>query len=96
MSRLYSRTWSKARAHFLAQHPYCVLCQEMGRLMRATVVDHVKPHRGDPHLFWDEKNWQPLCKLCHDATKKSLELTGSLRGTAVDGWPLDRNHYWNR
>jgi 5-methylcytosine-specific restriction protein A len=33
----------------------------------ATVVDHIVPHRGDPVLFWDEANWQGLCKLCHDA-----------------------------
>ena len=31
-----------------------------------TVVDHIRPHRGDPVLFWDEKNWQSLCKSCHD------------------------------
>ena len=27
---------------------------------------HIRPHRGDPVLFWDEKNWQSLCKPCHD------------------------------
>ena len=37
-----------------------------GKLTPATVVDHIVPHRGDPRLFWDEKNWQPLCKECHD------------------------------
>ena len=35
-------------------------------LTPATVVDHVIPHRGDRKLFWDEQNWQPLCKECHD------------------------------
>lgn len=37
-----------------------------GRYVRATVVDHIKPHRGDQRLFWDEDNWQALCKECHD------------------------------
>lgn len=46
--------------------PWCIRCKEKGRLVPATVVDHIKPHRGDPDLFWDEKNWQPLCKSCHD------------------------------
>ncbi|WP_456297628.1 HNH endonuclease signature motif containing protein [Kineothrix alysoides] len=36
------------------------------RYVKATVVDHVIPHRGDPILFWDKRNWQPLCKTCHD------------------------------
>lgn len=41
-------------------------------MTRATVVDHIKPHRGDKALFWDEHNWQPLCKKCHD-TKTGKE-----------------------
>lgn len=35
--------------------------------MKATVVDHIVPHRGDDRLFWDEENWQALCKNCHDS-----------------------------
>ena len=23
------------------------------------------PHRWDPKLFWDESDWQALCKRCH-------------------------------
>ena len=38
-----------------------------GVVTPAAVVDHVLPHRGDWSLFWDESNWQPLCKPCHDA-----------------------------
>jgi 5-methylcytosine-specific restriction protein A len=30
------------------------------------VVDHIVPHRGREQLFWDESNWQALCKACHD------------------------------
>ena len=32
----------------------------------ATVVDHIKPHRGDKKLFWDRGNWQPLCEHHHN------------------------------
>jgi 5-methylcytosine-specific restriction endonuclease McrA len=28
----------------------------------ATIVDHIKPHRGDQNLFWDQTNWQALCR----------------------------------
>ena len=35
-------------------------------IVRATVVDHIIPHKGDQKLFWDTRNWQPLCKPCHD------------------------------
>lgn len=30
------------------------------------LVDHIIPHRGDKKLFWDERNWQGLCKKHHD------------------------------
>lgn len=69
--RGYNSRWQKARKRFLQLHPLCVRCQKEGRLVKATVVDHIKPHRGDPVLFWDESNWQSLCKPCHD--KKTFQ-----------------------
>ena len=57
---------SSARENFLQKHPLCEECRKDGRLTPATVVDHIIPHRGDSKLFWDEHNWQPLCKDCHD------------------------------
>ena len=37
-----------------------------GKYVKATVVDHIIPHRGDQKLFWDRGNWQALCKRHHD------------------------------
>jgi len=37
-----------------------------GLYVKATVVDHIIPHRGDARLMWDESNYQALCKRCHD------------------------------
>lgn len=65
-ARGYNAQWRRERAAFLRRHPLCVKCQQEGRLTPATVVDHIIPHRGDQTLFWDESNWQPLCKSCHD------------------------------
>ena len=48
------------------EHPLCAECLKNSVLTPATVVDHIVPHRGDYALFWDENNWQPLCKSCHD------------------------------
>ncbi len=66
--RGYGSKWQRARARFLArpENIFCVECKKEGKLVRATVVDHIVPHRGDDKLFWDEKNWQPLCKKHHD------------------------------
>lgn len=48
-------------------HPLCEKCREQGRFVKAEVVDHIVPHRGDEKLFWDKSNWQALCKRCHDS-----------------------------
>ena len=72
--RGYGRRWRKASQAFLDchvardyGHPLCVWCKQEGRIVRATVVDHIVPHRGDRKRFWDRTNWQPMCKRCHDA-----------------------------
>ncbi|WP_338080605.1 HNH endonuclease signature motif containing protein [Cohnella luojiensis] len=52
---------------------------EAGRVVAATVVDHIKPHKGNKILFWDKNNWQPLCKQHHDR-KTAIEDGGFGRG----------------
>ena len=64
--RGYGSRWQKASKAFLQSHPLCAECLKQGRYTKATVVDHIVPHRGDQKLFWDRSNWQPLCKACHD------------------------------
>ena len=64
--RGYGSRWQKASRRYLAANPLCAQCMKEGRYVRATVVDHIVPHRGDQKLFWDENNWQALCKRCHD------------------------------
>ena len=64
--RGYGAQWQKARLLFLASNPLCVHCDREGRVTAANVVDHVIPHRGNETLFWDEGNWQALCKTHHD------------------------------
>lgn len=58
--------WKKLRKQFLQEHPLCVECKAKGVIKAAAVVDHIRAHEGDEKLFWDESNWQPLCKSCHD------------------------------
>ena len=65
--RGYTWDWHKARTAFLADHPLCVACSKQGLVNAAQVVDHIIPHKGDSDLFWDDRNWQALCKRCHDS-----------------------------
>ena len=55
-ARGYGLRWQKARKRYLSAHLLCVECVKEGRYVKATDVDHIKAHRGDPVLFWDESN----------------------------------------
>lgn len=71
--------WKRSRALFLQLHPWCEECRKQGKLVPATDVDHIVPHRGDMTLFWDEGNWQALCHECH-ARKTYAETLGKAKG----------------
>lgn len=94
--RGYTAAWEKARAAYLASHPWCAMCAKIGMQTPATVVDHITPHRGDQRLFWDQSNWQPLCQPHHDRVKQRQEARGQVMGCDAAGRPLAPNHPWNR
>jgi len=70
-SRGYNYKWRKARSRFLTHHPLCAACFSSGRVNPSSEVDHIRPHKGDEALFWDERNWQALCKACHSRKTNS-------------------------
>lgn len=41
----------------------------------ASLVDHIEPHRGDMKLFWNRRNWQPLCDTHHSSDKQREEAS---------------------
>lgn len=88
-ARGYGGRWQRERLAFLDQHPLCTMCQDIGRVTPATVVDHIKPHKGDQALLWDQTNWQALCKPHHDSTKQSMDRGGTGNTPKLqrtDGW----------
>ena len=89
--KLY-KEWTLARRIFRDANPFCRFCLEEGRHSEGEVVDHIIPHRGDRALFFDQANWQVLCKVCHDSTKRQIELHGYHERRGADGMPLDPNH----
>lgn len=93
--RGYGWRWQKARAAYIERHPLCAECGRQGRTAPAKIVDHITPHKGDQSLFWDEGNWQPLCRRCHDSIKRSEERGGEPAGVNAAGVPLDPRHPWN-
>ncbi len=93
-AHLYNnKRWRARRAEQLSREPLCKICKADGRVIPATVADHVVPHRGDERLFWCGE-LQSLCKFHHDSTKKRIELSGRIPGCDARGMPVDPNHHW--
>jgi 5-methylcytosine-specific restriction endonuclease McrA len=91
-----SKGWKRLRAKHLKQHPHCQCPHCAGKYIPANVVHHIKPHRGNEALFWDEANLQSLTTTCHDRFKQSQEKGGHgfLKGCDQRGYPLSKDHPW--
>lgn len=92
-----SRRWKALRDAQLSRQPFCECRLHAGRTVRAEIVDHKLPHRGDSNLFFDAANLQSLAKKCHDGWKQRLERSGQdfIAGCNEHGQPLDPKHHWN-
>jgi 5-methylcytosine-specific restriction enzyme A len=92
-----SKRWQALRDTQLRKQPLCECRLHAGRTIRAEVVDHKIPHRGDSKLFFDANNLQSLAKQCHDSWKQALEKSGRdfIAGCDETGRPLDPKHHWN-
>lgn len=69
----HTQRWRRLRAQVLTDAPLCGACQAQGRVEAATDVDHVRPHRGIPALFWNRANLQALCHACHSTKTQGGE-----------------------
>ena len=70
--------WRKLRESILLRDMFT--CQRTGVTLigkhpepNSAVVDHIKPHRGDEALFWDEANLMSVSKQWHDGAKQAEE-----------------------
>lgn len=73
--RGYDTRWDKARAGFLAKHPRCECPDHKGKpnAPPADTVDHIRPHKGDPAVFWDRSNWRPVARACNSRKAAAME-----------------------
>lgn len=80
---------------YTCQRCGCVLIEGNRHHPRAAVVNHKKPHRGNPTLFFDLNNTESVCKQDHDALIAKEEARGYVVGSDIDGRPVDPEHPWN-
>jgi 5-methylcytosine-specific restriction protein A len=65
--RGYTSAWRRAAKSYLTRYPLCVPCLRRGLITASKCVDHIRPHKGDPVLFWDQRNWEASCIRCNSA-----------------------------
>jgi 5-methylcytosine-specific restriction endonuclease McrA len=95
ISPYHSDRWRKFRRIVLNEEPLCAICLRCGQETLATVVDHIRPHRGDMELFWDRENVQGLCASCHSGVKRVKEHHEVSQACDINGFPIDAEHRWN-
>lgn len=79
----------------LLREPFCRACAaryptgDPRRRTRATVVDHIRPFRGDWGLFVDANNHQSLCERCHNqkTAREQAENRAKTRGLGAEATP---------
>jgi 5-methylcytosine-specific restriction protein A len=79
--RLYDARWRRRSRAWLREpgHQFCVGYPKGvhgDRLVAAQLPDHIKAHKGDEELFWDEDNWQPMCRRCNSRKAVAEEGAG--------------------
>jgi 5-methylcytosine-specific restriction enzyme A len=95
-SRGYDHSWRKLRDRFVRQHPLCSRCETAGRIVAATMVDHVIPIAIAPDRRLDETNMNSLCDQCH-ALKSAEDVAryGALVETDPQWGPRTFDHSGN-
>ena len=78
-----SHRYRAMRRAFLRANPLCRPCRERGHTAAAVEIDHIEPVTKAPERFWDETDWQPICRSCHEG--KSARELRRLRGATVEG-----------
>lgn len=74
--RGYTTAWDKAARGHLRSHPLCRYCELGGQTVKADLVDHLYPHKGEQWLFWFKPFWIACCEPCHNRFKQRIERAG--------------------
>lgn len=65
-----SKEWRLTRKRHLKEQPFCIECMKVGKIVKATIVDHIVPIKQGGAKY-DSNNLQSLCWSCH--SRKSVK-----------------------
>jgi 5-methylcytosine-specific restriction protein A len=83
--RGYGTAWTKLRQSVLRRDKgLCQPCLKVGRISRATSVDHIRPKANGGTD--DDSNLRSICDACR-AEKDAIDRGRPLRNRGRDDWP---------
>lgn len=77
------RKYVVLKKEWIAEHPFCFPCKEIGMKTKATDVHHMKGRQGG--LLTDTEFWLPVCRSCH------RRITDDSKWAIEQGYSLKRN-----
>lgn len=75
-ARYKQEKWRRLSIYYRRLHPLCVQCELEGRVEPSRMVDHIKPSKTHPELFFEWSNLRALCNPCHNRIGEKVGLTG--------------------
>ena len=90
-----TQIWKTKRAHQLRIEPLCAICEAKGRVIAATVADHIEPHKGNYNAFILGP-LRSLCAACHDNLSGFTHKPYDSKAIGADGFPIDPLHPFNK
>ena len=75
--RYKQEKWRRLSIYYRKLHPLCVQCEKEGRVTASQMVDHIKPTKTHPELFFEWSNLRALCHPCHNRIGEKVGLTRS-------------------
>jgi len=76
-SRYKQEKWRRLSIYYRKLHPLCAQCEAEGRVKASQMVDHIKPSKTHPELFFEWNNLRALCNPCHNRIGEKVGLLGS-------------------
>ncbi len=85
-----SQRWRKLSVAFRRRYPLCSECESNGLVRAADLVDHIKPAKEFPELFFSWKNLRSLCHDCHNRIGEKVRTTKGEGGSNPSGEKMPR------
>lgn len=76
-ARYKQEKWRRLSIYYRKLHPLCAQCELEGRVTASQMVDHLKPTKTHPELFFEWSNLRALCNPCHNRVGAKVGLIDS-------------------